>query len=53
MIKIDIILLLIAAILCIHVITRPADAQHEPKVHPSVAVEEDNSAAIAGIIGQM
>ena len=57
--KTDIVLLLIAAIAVIGLIaafTRPVDKQSVPSEHPVVSsqpVQDDNSAAIVGIVGQM
>ena len=57
--KTDIVLLLIAIIAIIGliaVITRPVDKQSVPSEHPVVSsqsIQDDNSAAIVGIVGQM
>lgn len=54
--KTDIVLLLIAATVMIFAITHPVEMQSVPSEHPVVSsqpVQDDNSAAIVGIVGQM
>lgn len=54
--KTDIVLLLITATVMIFAITHPVEMQSVPNEHPVVSsqpVQDDNSAAIVGIVGQM
>ena len=56
MTKTDIVLLLVAATVMIFAITHPVEMQSVPSEHPVVSsqpVQDDNSAAIVGIVGQM
>ena len=56
MTKTDIVLLLVAATVMIFAITHPVAMQNVPSENPVVSrqpVQDDNSAAIVGIVGQM